>query len=183
MSRRERGNLFDGRDHIYRGDRMRIEIYHASKFGNGAKIAEELRRVLVLKGHEVDVHHIDDVKPKEVSPANMYVFGSPTRFGGPIGSMKRFLKKSALPSGSKYAIFATNGNAVPDKKTGQMPSDEEINRMRRTIPIMEEILKEKGMVKIADMTFLVSAEEMKGHLIEGWQEKVVEFAAKIMLLS
>jgi len=162
---------------------MRIEIYHASKFGNGAKVAEELRRVLVLKGHEVNVHHIDDAKPKEIPPADFYIFGSPTRFGGPIGSMKRFLKKTQLPSGTKYAIFATHGDVVPDKKTGKMPTTDEINHMRRTIPIMDEILKEKGMVKITEKIFLVSAEEMKGHLIEGWQEKVVAFAAQISPLN
>ncbi len=162
---------------------MRIEIYHASKFGNGAKIAEELRRVLALKGNEVDVHHIDDANPKELPPANIYVFGAPTRFGGPIGSMKRFLKKIRLPVGTKYATFATHGEVVPNKKTGQMPSEEEVNRMRGTITAMDEILNDLEMVKIADKIFLVSAEEMKGHLIEGWQEKVVAFAAEIVTLS
>lgn len=158
---------------------MRIEIYHASKYGNGAKVAEELRRVLVLKGLEVNVHHIDDVKANEIPHADFYIFGSPTRFGGPIGSMKRFLKKARLTQGTKYAIFATHGDVVPDKKTGKMPTAEEIDRMRRTIPIMDEILKEKGMVKVTEKIFLVSAEEMRGHLLEGWQEKVVEFAAQI----
>jgi len=163
--------------------RMRIEIYHASKFGNGAKVAEELRRVLVLKGHEVNVHHIDDARPKEIPLADFYIFGSPTRFGGPIGSMKRFLKKIQPPSGTKYANFATHGDVIPDKKTGKMPTADEINRMRRTIPIMDEILKEKGLVKVTEKIFLVSADEIKGHLIDGWQEKVVAFAAQISPLS
>ena len=132
------------------------------------------------KGHEVNVHHIDESKPKELPPADLYVFGSPTRFGGPIGSMRRFIKKVSLPPGTRYAIFATHGDAVPDKKTGRMPTEEELDRFRKTIPTLDEILKGKGLVKVADKIFLVSAETMKGPLKEGWQGKVEEFATTIL---
>jgi flavodoxin len=159
---------------------IKIELYHASKFGNGAKVAEELRRVMETKVHQVNVHHIKESKPKELPLADLYVFGSPTRFGGPLGSMRRFIKKVSLPSGTKYAIFATHGDAVPNKKTGLMPTEEELNRWRKTIPILDEILKEKGLVKVADKIFLVSAETMKGPLKDGWQGKVEEFATTIL---
>ena len=132
------------------------------------------------KGHQMNVHHIDESRPKELTLADIYVFGSPTRFGGPIGSMRRFIKKVSLPPGTKYAIFATRGDAVPDKKTGRMPREEELNRLRKTIPALDEILKEKGLVKIADKVFLVSAETMKGPLKEGWQGKVEEFATAML---
>ena len=112
--------------------------------------------------------------------ADLHVFGSPTRFGGPIGSMRRFVKKVSLPPGSKYAIFATHGDAVPDKKTGRMPTEEELNRSRKTIPTLDEILREKGLVKVADKVFLVIAETLKGPLKEGWQAKVEEFASAIL---
>jgi hypothetical protein len=118
-----------------------------------------------------DAHHIDDANPNGPPAANLYVFGAPPRFGGPIDGMKRFLKKIKLPVGTKYAIFSTNGELMPNKKTGQMPSEEEVNRMRGTIPSMDEILNDQGMVKIADKIFLVSAEDMKGHLMGGWQER------------
>jgi len=163
-----------------RGIPIRIELYHASKFGNGAQVAEELRRVMEARGHQVSVHHIDEVRPKELPSADLYIFGSPTRFGGPIGSMKRFVKKANLPPGSKYAVFATHGNAVPDKKTGRMPTEEELGRLRRTIPVLDEILMGKGMVKVADKMFFVSGEQMKGHLIEGWQGRAEEFATAIL---
>jgi flavodoxin len=159
---------------------IKIELCHASKFGNGAKVAEELRRVMETKGHQMNVHHINESKPKELPLADMYVFGSPTRFGGPIGSMRRFIKKISLPSGTKYAIFATHGDAVPNKKTGQMPTEEELNRERKTIPVLDKILKEKGLVKVTDKIFLVLAETLKGPLKEGWQGKVEEFATSIL---
>ncbi len=159
---------------------MKIEIFHASKYGNGAKVSEELQRVLVAKGHQVAVHHVDDSKPKEMPPADLYVFGSPTRFGGPIGGMKKFAKKAVLAPGTKYAVFATHGGAVVDKKTGRMPTDEEMSKLRQTIPILNEILIGKGLVKVADKIFLISPEEMKGHLLDGWQMKVEEFASAIL---
>lgn len=158
---------------------MKIELFHASKFGNGAMVAEELQRVLEAKGHEVKVHHIKGANPKKLPSADLYIFGSPTRFGKPIGSMRRFVKKVSLPPKTKYAVFATHGEATPDKKTGKMPTAEEIKRWRRTIPLMDEVLKEKGLVKIAHQKFYVEAYTLKGPLKEGWEEKVEEFAAEI----
>ena len=159
---------------------MKIEIYHDSKFGNGAAVAEELQRLFAAKGHSANVHHIKDSKPKELLPADLYVFGSPTRFGGPIGSMRRFLKKISLPPGTKYAIFATHGDAVPNKKTGKMPTEEELNSLRKTIPVLAEILRSKGLVKVADRVFLVNGTTLKGPLLEGWRGLAQEFASAIL---
>jgi len=132
------------------------------------------------KGHQMNVNHIDEARPKDLPSADLFIFGSPTRFGRPIGSMRRFIKKVTLPPGTKYAIFATHADAVPDKKTGKMPTEEELNRWRRTIPDLDEILKGKGLVKVADRVFSVSADAMKGPLKEGWQERARDFAAAIL---
>jgi flavodoxin len=158
---------------------MRIELYHASKFGNGAKVAEEIKRVLEAKGHKLNVHHVKGANPKDLPKADMYIFGSPTRMGRPIGSMRRFIKKVSLPKGTKYAVFATHGQEVPDKKTGKMPTEEELLRWRKTIPYIDGFLKEKGLEKVADKKFFVSAEAMKGPLIDGWEKTVEEFTSKI----
>ena len=155
-------------------------MYHASKFGNGAMVAEELRRVMEARGHQVNVLHIEGADPKELPLADLYIFGSPTRLGGPIGSMRRFIKKASLPSGTRYAIFATHADEVPDKKTGKMPTEEELNRRRKNIPELDDILKGKGMVKVADKVLNVSPDTMKGSLKAGWQGKVEEFANAIL---
>jgi hypothetical protein len=156
---------------------MKIEYYHASKYGNGEIVAGEFKKIMTAKGVTVNVQHIRDARPKELPPADLYVFSSPGRIGKPIGSVRRFLKKVRLPSGTPYAILTTQGAPMPNKKTGQIPTDEEQAKYQRIIPIMNEILQGKGLVKVVEGTVLVTG--IKGPLEEGWQKKVEEFAAKI----
>ena len=157
---------------------MKIEYLHASVYGNGAMVAEEFKRQMAVKGVTVDVHHIEKMKPKELPPSDLYVFSSPGRFGKPIGELRRFLKNVNLPSGTKYAILTTEPSPKPDKKTGKMPTEEEIGRYQHVIPIMNELLKEKGLVKVAETKIHVTA--LKGPLEAGWQEKVQVFATAIL---
>jgi len=135
---------------------------------------------MAAKGITVNVHHIRDARPKEMSPADLYLFSSPGRMGKPIGGMRRFLKKAKLPSGTKYAILTTEGAPQPDKKTGRMPTEEEQAKWQRIIPIMNEILQEKGLVKVAEGKILVTG--LKGPLEEGWQKKVEASASQIPIL-
>jgi len=157
---------------------MRVELYHASKYGNGAKVAEEFKMTMASKGHQVEVHHIKSSNAKQLPKADLYVFGSPARIGKPIGGMRRFLKKVNLPSGTKYALIATHGAPTPNKKTGKMPSPEEIEKYQRSIPIMDELLRAKGLVKVADVKIYVN--NLRGPLEEGWQKKVESFAADVI---
>jgi multimeric flavodoxin WrbA len=157
---------------------MKIEYFHASVYGNGAMVAEEFKRQLTAKGVTVDVHHIEDAKPKELPPADLYVFSSPGRFGKPIKEMRRFLKDVSLPAGTKYAILTTEPAPQPDKKTGKMPTEEELGRYQHIIPIMNELLMEKGLVKVAEAR--VSVTGLKGPLETGWQKKVEVFATSIL---
>jgi len=156
---------------------MNIEYFHASKYGNGAKVAEEFKNQMTAKGVTVNVHHIKDVKPKEIPTADLYLFSSPGRMGRPTWGMRRFLKKTKLPPGTKYAILTTEAAPQPDKKTGQMPNEEEQARWHRIIAIMNEILQKKSLVKVVDGKILVTG--LKGPLEENWQKKVETFASQI----
>ena len=156
---------------------MKIELFQASKYGNGAKVAEEFRRAMANKGVEVNVHHIREVKAKDLPPADLYVFGSPGRIGKPIGSMRRFLKKMKLPPATRYAIFSTEGAPRPDKKTGKMPTEEEMARWQHILPIMDEILQGKGLVKVGEMK--VHVLNIKGPLEDGWEKMVEDFVVKL----
>ncbi|MBO0775814.1 MAG: hypothetical protein J2P34_05825 [Actinobacteria bacterium] len=155
---------------------MKIEYLHASKYGNGAIVAEEFSTQMAAKGVTVDVHHIQTAKPKGLPPADLYLFSSPARFGKPIGSMRRFLKKVELPAGTRYAILTTEAAAHPDQ-AGRMPSEEQLAKWTRVGPIMKEILQRKGLVEVAEGNVRVIG--VKGPLEEGWQHKVEAFAARI----
>ena len=124
---------------------MRIEYFHASKYGNGAMVAEEFKKQMASWSVAVTIHRIRDARQKELPPADLYLFSSPGRMGKPIGGMRRFLEHVSLPT------------------------DEEMARWQRVIPIMNELLQEKGLVKAAEGKVLVSG--LKGPLEEGWQKK------------
>jgi menaquinone-dependent protoporphyrinogen IX oxidase len=156
---------------------MKIEYFHASKFGNGAMVAEEFKKDMAARGVDVDVHHIQEVRPKELPPADLYLFSSPGRMGKPIGIMRRFLKKLLLPAGTKYAILTTEAAPRPDQRTGQVPTEEERAQWQRVRPIMNEILQGEGLVLVAEDKVLVTT--MKGPMEDGWQQKVEAFANRI----
>jgi menaquinone-dependent protoporphyrinogen IX oxidase len=156
---------------------MTIEYFHASKYGNGARVAEQFRTLMAAQGITVNVHHVRDAKPKEMPPADLYLFSSPGRIGKPIGRARRFLKKVRLPAGTKYALLTTEGAPRPDKKTGRMPTEDEIAKWERVRPVMNAILEGKGLIKVAEDKIFVTG--MKGPLEEGWENKVEAFAALI----
>ena len=157
---------------------MKIEYLHASKFGNGAIVAAEFQKLMAAKGVGVEVHHIREVEPTELATADLYVFSSPARMGKPIRSMRRFLQNLTLRTGTQYAILTTEMSPKPNKKTGRMPTAEERARRQRVIPILKEILAEKGLFSVVDDTVFVTA--MKGPLEDGWQQKVAAFVAALL---
>lgn len=105
---------------------MKIEYSHASKSGNGALVAAAFKEQMTAKDVVVDVHHVREVKPMELSLADLYVFSSPGRFGRPTGRMRRFLKKVNLPASTHYAILTTEAAPKPDKKTGRLSTEEKL---------------------------------------------------------
>jgi hypothetical protein len=157
---------------------MNIAYYHASRFGNGAMVAEEFKRVMAARDVYVSVQHVKNADPKHLPEADLYVFSSPGRMGKPKGDARRFLAKARLAPGTRYAILTTQGAPRPDKKTGQLPTQEEQDRWERVIPIMNELLQAKGLSKVTDGAVLVTG--MKGPLEDGWRVKVEAFADQIM---
>jgi menaquinone-dependent protoporphyrinogen IX oxidase len=119
---------------------MKIEYFHASKFGNGAKVAEEFKKQMAAQGVDVELHHIREVRSSQVEHADLYLFSSPGRFGKPIRGMRRFLQALSLPTGTPYAVLTTEAAPRLIKKTGQMPTEEELLQMgQRVRPVMNEI--------------------------------------------
>ena len=155
---------------------MKVEYFHASKYGNGAKVAEEFKKQMATKGVTVNVHHVRETRPKEMPPADLYLFSSPGRFGKPIGNMRGFLKNVKLPPGTKYAVLVTEFAPEPEKSI-RIPTEEEIGKCQRVIPIMNEMLQKKGLVKVAEGKIFVTG--LKGPLEEGWQKEVEAFVSEV----
>jgi hypothetical protein len=159
---------------------MRIEYLHASKYGNGAMVAEEFAARMAARGVTVAVHHIREVRPERLPAADLYVFSSPGRMGRPIGGVRRFLRRVQLPAGTRYALLTTEAAPGEDKETGRRLSDEEAEAQgQRVRPIMHELLQAAGLVEVAEDKVFVTG--MKGPLEEGWQDTVEAFAARIPL--
>ncbi len=156
---------------------MKIEYYHDSKYGNGAAAAEEFKYQMAAKGASVNIHAVKDSDAKQLPPADLYVFSSPARLGSPTSSVTSFLEELDLPEGTKYAIFTTESAPAPDKKTGKVPTDEELSKRQRVIARMNSILQGKGLSKVAEGKVHVIG--IKGPLEEGWKKKVAAFADSI----
>jgi len=157
---------------------MKIEYIHASKFGNGEAVAEEFKKQLLAKGVEVDIHHIREVQPSELPPADLYLFSSPGRFGKPIRGMRRFLQALDLPTGTRYAVLTTEAAPKLNKSTGKTPSEDELVQMgQRVRPMMHKLLQSKGLVQVAEEKVYVT--KLRGPLEDGWQKKVEIFVARL----
>lgn len=157
---------------------MIIEYYHASRFGNGAMVAEEFRKQSALLGVTVNVRHIRDANPKDLPQADLYVFSSPGQWGKPIKKVRRFLGELHLPAGTKCAVLTTEIAPRPDKNTGALPTEAEQAKWQRVRPIMNELLQNAGLIKVAEDKILVT--EIRGPLEDGWEAKVQVFAEQVV---
>jgi len=154
-----------------------IAYFHASKYGNGEKAAEEFRRLMAERGVKVEVRHIKRARPKEMPPADLYLFSSPGRMGKPKGNMRRFVKKVNLPEGTRCAILTTEGAPRPDPKTGKLPDPAEQDKWQRVTPIMRQLLEERGFQILVQGKVLVTG--MKGPLEDGWEQKVQAYVDEL----
>jgi hypothetical protein len=141
-------------------------------------VAEEFRRRAAERGATVNVHHIRDANPENLPPADLYVFSSPGQWGKPIKKVRRFLGELQLPAGTKCAVLTTEIAPRPDQNTGLLPSEEEQARWQRVRPIMNELLQDAGLTKVAEDRILVT--EIRGPLEDGWEAKVQAFAEQVV---
>jgi hypothetical protein len=155
-----------------------IEYLHASKYGNGVAVADELEHRMAAKGVTVDVHHIRDADPRHLPAADLYLFSAPGRFGRPIRRMRRFLEQLDLPAGTPYSVLTTEMAPRPDRKTGEVPDPVP---GQKVLPVMNELLQAKGLRKVMDGTVHVTG--LKGPLEDGWQSKVDGYADRLAELT
>ena len=59
-----------------------------------------------------------------------------------------------------------------------MPSEEELAKWQRVIPVMKQALQGEGLVEVAEDKVFVTG--LRGPLEEGWQDKVDGFVTRIL---
>jgi flavodoxin len=141
---------------------MKINIAYDSKYGNGKKCCEHLQNVLRARGNQTEIFNVRQTKPKQLPPADTYIFSSPTHIGGVPRKMKKFIKNLVPASGAKYTFIITymDQNANTNEK-------------------MDALLQPKGMGRLTD-GIMIKVEGMKGPLEDGFEKKLDQFAAKIL---
>ena len=103
---------------------MRFEYLHASKYGNGAMVAEEFDKQLAAKGVTVNVHHIREARPDRLPAADLYLFSSPGRMGKPgVVRTKTYIIPKIIKTHFDFLDLNTRLSADGVTETSQPSSD------------------------------------------------------------
>ncbi len=80
---------------------MQIACFRASEFGNGARVADERRRIMAGRGIAVRAQHLREAHPDQVPRADLYVLSSAGRHRKPTKIARAFLNQVRLPPGTR----------------------------------------------------------------------------------
>jgi len=144
---------------------MKTLIIYESRFGNGKKLCEKLREILINKGHDAQIFSVIDTDPKELPEADFYIFSAPTRMFMLAPAMKSFLKNfRPAKDGAKYALMTTY-----------------LNPQVKALANMEKLLRSKNMVKVTN-SFTVKVLGSEGPMEDGYEKSLEEFAEELLTL-
>jgi flavodoxin len=96
-------------------------VVYDTYYRNTKRVAEAIAEELKTEGHEVDLRSVRDDSPAPPLGDLMFV-GSPIRFGGPTGRIKKFVKRldKAAWKDKPCIVFTTTmpepKESEPDKK-------------------------------------------------------------------
>lgn len=138
---------------------------YESKYGNTRTVAEEIAKG--IRGRmDATVIHVDQAEAGKLSQYDLILVGAPNHMGGPIGSIKRFIRvlgKSGL-GGKKIAVFDTymgNGEGQAVKK------------------MEERISKEAPQLQLISPGLSIRVEKMDGPISKDELPKCAEFGRTI----
>jgi len=87
---------------------LKAVVVYDTYFGNTKRVAEAIVEQLKADGHDADLR---DVRADPASPpqADVLFVGSPIRFGGPTGRIKKFVKRldKGVWTGKPVVVFTT----------------------------------------------------------------------------
>lgn len=87
----------------------KVVIIYDTVYGNTAKAAEAVADGIKEKALQVELRHVKDVKPEDVTAFDVIILGSPTHAGDMSENMKSFVTglKGLTLEGKKGAAFDT----------------------------------------------------------------------------
>ena len=142
---------------------MRALIIFESRFGNGKKLCQQLKEIIISRGHSAETFSVIDTDPKDLPEADLYVFSAPTRMFMLAPAMKSFLKNfSPAKDGAKYALMTTY-----------------LNPQVKALANMEKLLRSKNMVKVTN-GFTVKVLGTEGPMEDGYEKRLGEFAEELL---
>jgi len=150
----------------------RISICYLTKYGNNRTAMQYLKERLGKHGHEVRLFSINDTKPDDVPPSDLYVFSTPVHVGKPPRKMRSFIKRfKCQAGGSRYALIVTHASELSGEKWSPT----------RTVGMMHEMLKDKGMLPLTQ-ELLIRVKDIKGPLEDDYQKKIDALSGTIVNL-
>ena len=145
---------------------MKIKIIYESPFGNGKRVIDELTRILKSKDQDVESFAVNETSPKEIPPADLYIFSSPTRKFTLPPDISNFIDNFIPPKNDvKYALMTT----YMDPRTIALKK-------------MTAKLDEKKMKK-ATKDFKVKVTGLKGPIKEDYLGRLLVFSEELIKIS
>ncbi|MGQ9720592.1 MAG: flavodoxin family protein [Candidatus Jordarchaeum sp.] len=144
-----------------------VLIVYWSKYGNTKQVAETIAQgIKAAKQVEVTVKDVKKTKPEEALEYDGLIIGSPNHGGGPVGDIKKFLKKLEKLDlkGKTGAVFDTHAG------TGFGAVQKMEKQIREKIP---------GLKLVAPGLATQIKGFLKGPLVEGELLKAEEFEKSI----
>ena len=161
---------------------MKAVVVYDTYYGNTKRVAEAIAEQLKVDGHEVDLRSVreDSTSPPQ---ADVLFVGSPIRFGGPTGRIKKFVKKldKDLWTGRPVVVFTT---------TGVMPKEPATDEQKQSFDKwslsggrkLRDLAKARGLSALDNYLWVeVNQQDSKvATLVENGIEKTKQFTREIM---
>lgn len=143
---------------------MDFVIVYWSRYGHNKMIVERLSEKIKENGHAAKVFKADELEPKELTEADVYVFSAAAEAFRVQKHMRTFMKNLTDVEGKKVALINTHAM----KKKNWLGS-------------MEKIVKKKNMTIISSTDFLIGDGQEKGEgLGADWETRLDEFADTLL---
>jgi len=157
---------------------MKVLVIYDSIFGNTEQIARAIGNALGSQ-KDVEILHVSNVKPQQLTGMKLLIVGSPTRGFRPTAAIKNLLRKipvNGLKS-VKVAAFDTRISVSDiESRIGRFF----VNQFGYVAqPISDWLTKKGGELTIAPEGFFVKG--TGGPLKEGELERAADWAGQIMV--